>query len=375
LGQAAPAMQCTGLNNGQAAEVLDGSLCQNLGCRLAIPGCLTAPGGFGGHCVGRVVALGPLVRSHPEGVKFLGYPCIDAGPSSSTLNLFGELTDKGYYVAQQWTACNCNSGNLDGSTGFAPGSSSSSGVGLPAASDQQEQQQQDGAAAAMPSGLQQYLQLLSSYASGLNASSNPAAAAAGGEVSPTGLAAARGQLSGMQGQVLPPNIAALAGLQGSPQELLKLQGMGGLGNPQPGNGATAAAGSSGSDGGSSGGLNWGDLLKEASVRAVAAAAKGVEGTPANGTANVLGGWMSALLSAAGAGQQQQQQQQSPALQPAGQQQQGGGQNQNPGAAFVGLLSKVLSAAKGQQGKQGRRGQGASFVGCWGLMVHVRPRAT
>jgi hypothetical protein len=47
-----------------------------------------------------------------------------------------------------------------------------------------------------------------------------------------------------------------------------------------------------------------------------------------------------------------------------QQQQGAA---SPGAAFVGLLSKVLSAAKGQQGKQGGC---AACVGCRGFVGFV-----
>ena len=105
LGRDVNSMVCYGVNMGLSSG--GGNLCNGLGCKLAVPGCITDT--FGGNCIGKVSLTGavPADQIPAEAAKYLGYPCLDAAPSDSTLNSKGAISTKGSWVAKLWTICDC----------------------------------------------------------------------------------------------------------------------------------------------------------------------------------------------------------------------------------------------------------------------------
>lgn len=106
LGRDVPDIICYGVNNGVA--IGGSNVCAGLGCRLAAPGCTTDT--FGGNCVGTVWPInGTATGLSSKAKKWLGYPCLDATPSSNTLTADGKPTTSatGVYMAKLWTICNC----------------------------------------------------------------------------------------------------------------------------------------------------------------------------------------------------------------------------------------------------------------------------
>ncbi|KAF6265171.1 hypothetical protein COO60DRAFT_1457310 [Scenedesmus sp. NREL 46B-D3] len=51
-------------------------------------------------CVGKVVTLGPSSNSHPDGAKYVGYPCLEVTSNDSALDPDGTSSERGYYVAK-----------------------------------------------------------------------------------------------------------------------------------------------------------------------------------------------------------------------------------------------------------------------------------
>lgn len=108
MGRDVPNMICYGVNSGVGFG--GNSNCGGLACKLATPGCTTDA--FGGNCVGTVVAFGSKEAVHPESLKFVGAPCLDATPSDTTLDRTGAPAsgEEGVYMGKLWTVCDCAEG-------------------------------------------------------------------------------------------------------------------------------------------------------------------------------------------------------------------------------------------------------------------------
>jgi hypothetical protein len=126
LGRDVTSIICYGINAG--LSIGGSNICNGLGCKLAVPGCITDT--FGGNCVGKVVATGAVWSLDPVASKYLGYPCLDATPSEITLNSKGQASEKGGYVAKLWTICDCMDQAATSSVADAAGAISDA-LGLP----------------------------------------------------------------------------------------------------------------------------------------------------------------------------------------------------------------------------------------------------
>jgi hypothetical protein len=84
---------CWGVNGGAMNKL---NRCRNLGCRLAVPGCV---GDFvSGACVGDVVALAADVDDAAR--QWIGAPCLQTVPGGLPVNALGKVDLNGAYAAK-----------------------------------------------------------------------------------------------------------------------------------------------------------------------------------------------------------------------------------------------------------------------------------